>query len=210
MRDKLTGKQERYARFLFEGMSQREAYTQAGYSQRQPLAVIDRNASVLAKHNKVLMRLGELRKVAEDASVATVLERKQVLTEIVRGRFADFMTGLTKEKLRSAALQEMRIIEGEEGKKTTVIKLHSPIQAADLLNKMERLYAEVPLVNVNVNQLEAKIVQFDAREVARAIVEAIQLGLNPALLGGDGQGKDASLLPPPADIQATPIPKPED
>jgi phage terminase small subunit len=209
MRDKLTGKQERYARFLFEGMSQREAWGEAGYSIKYAPAIIDVNASRLANSNKVKLRIEELRKAAEDASVATVLERKQVLTEIVRGRFADFMTGLTKEKLRSAALQEMRIIEGEDGKKTTVIKLHNPIQAADLLNKMERIYTESPAINVNVENLEAKIVQFDPREVARAIVEAIQLGLNPALLGGDGQGEDASLLPTSADIQATTIPKSE-
>jgi len=86
----LTQKQETFCLNLFQGMSQRDAYIAAGYSPRQSPATIDRHACDLAKTDKILARTEELRQAAEDASVATVLERKQVLTEIVRGRFADF------------------------------------------------------------------------------------------------------------------------
>ena len=54
-------------------------------------------------------------------------------------------------------------------------------------------------------KMEAKIVHFDTREVARAVIEAIQLGLNPELLGSDGHGEDAALLSSPTDIQAAPV-----
>jgi len=204
---KLTGKQERFVRLIFEGRPQRAAYVEAGYSAKN-LAQVDHNASVLADNSKVLSRLAELKKAAEDASVATVLERKQVLTEIVRGRFADFMTNLTTEKLKSAALQEIRITEGEGGK-TTTIKLHSPIQAIAELNKMEKIYSETT-INIDNRKVEAKFVQFDSREIARAIVEGIRLGFNPEVVSGDGHGEDTALLSTPTDIQATSVPKPED
>ena len=55
---------------------------------------------------------------------------------------------------------------------------------------------------------EAKVVHFDAGEVARAILEAQKLGLNPELLGGNGHSEDASLLPAQTNIQATPVSEP--
>lgn len=204
---KLTQKQETFTRNLFSGMSQYDAYREAGYAVvKQARGTINANASRLANNVNIKQLLDELNQKAEDASVASVLERKQVLTEIIRGRFADFMTKLTPEKLKSAALQEIKIMETDGGKATT-IKLHSPIQATDLLNKMDKLYTDGATVNV-VNQVEAKIVHFDTREVARAVIEAMQLGLNPELLGGNGHGKDATLLFSPTDIQATSIPEP--
>ncbi len=151
-------------------MSQREAYIQAGYSKEQAPATLDRHASEVASKDKVLARLEELKKAAEGASVATVLERKQVLTEIVRGRFADFMTNLTKEKLRSAALQELRITESE-GVKSTVIKLHNPIQAINELNKMEKIYSEGATVNVDNRSITITVQSEKAKELTERIVE---------------------------------------
>lgn len=175
MRDKLTGKQERYARFLFEGMAEGKAYLEAGYSPKTGMATMAANASRLAKNAKVIAKIEQLTKAAEDASVATVLERKQVLTEIVRGRFADFMANLTKEKLKSAALQEIRITEGEGGK-TTTIKLHNPIQAITELNKMEKVYVESgPVFNIDNRSVhvEAKQELFDLlSRIAARIGEA--------------------------------------
>ena len=137
---RLTQKQDRFARFLFEGLSQREAFLQAGYSPNQAPATLDRRAHELAHTGKIAARYSELQQRADDASVAGVLERKQVLTEIVRGRFAFFMTKLTKDKLQSAALSEMRITETVTGK-TTTVKLHDPVKAIAELNKMGGDYA---------------------------------------------------------------------
>ena len=58
-------------------------------------------------------------------------------------------------------------------------------------------------------QVEAKFAVFDAKDVAGAIVEAIRLGLNPAVFGGNGHGEDASILPSSTDIQATAVPESE-
>ena len=58
--------------------------------------------------------------------------------------------------------------------------------------------------------MEAKVVHFDARTVAAAILEAVRLGISPALLGGDGHHEDTALLSSPTDIQATAIPESSD
>ena len=204
----LTPKQERFCFNLFSGMSQREAFVEAGYSRNQLPATLDRHAFDLAHDGKIQARIADLHKRAEDATVATVLERKQMLTEIMRGRFADFMGGeLTKDKLRSAALQEVSVTTSKAGAKRTTIKLHDPIRASDQLNKLDGLYSETNQINIqnNVNHLEAHIVHFDSAEVARAVREAMRLGLNPAVLGGNGHGEDATLLPASTDIQAAPL-----
>jgi len=49
-------------------------------------------------------------------------------------------------------------------------------------------------------ETEVKYAKFDANEVIKAIAEAIQLGLNPSMGGGDGHNTDASLLPAQTDI----------
>ena len=170
----LTIRQERYAQNVFLGMEQAEAYRLAGYkTDKMALNTLYADSSRLASSAKVKQRLTQLRQAAEDATVATVLERKQVLTEIVRGRFIDFMTKLTPEKLRSAALQEIRITEiGKEiPVKSTTIRLHSSIQAIAELNKMEKLYAEGPTVNIDNRKVEILVVSDTAREATRRITE---------------------------------------
>jgi len=58
-------------------------------------------------------------------------------------------------------------------------------------------------------KMEAIIVNFDARIVAAAILEAERLGLTPGALGGNGHSEDASVLSSPADIQAVTVPESE-
>jgi len=171
--NELTTKQEKFVLNLFGGMYQRDAYIDAYKPAHCALSTIDANASRLANNDKVLRRLKELKEATAGATVSTVLERKEVLTEVIRGRFADFMTHLTAEKLKSAALQEIRITEfvggppGKDGaprakEKTTTIKLHNPVQAIAELNKMEKIYGEGSLVidnrtlNIIVNSEKAK------------------------------------------------------
>jgi phage terminase small subunit len=147
----LTKKQEDFARYIFEGMSNREAYAKAGYSTNMALATRDVKAAEIAANGKVAVRLAELRKRAEDASVATVLERKQVLTEIVRGRVSQYITGkrisVTPDQLNSAAVQEVVTSEIQVGKgdnaamvEVTKLKLRDPVSAISELNKMEHIY----------------------------------------------------------------------
>lgn len=149
----LTQKQENFVRFVFEGMTQREAWKQAGYSCNYSMAVLDVHASQLFHKDKVQIRYQELQKAADDASVMSVLERKQVLSEIGRGRLSDFIEAgmdgswinIDKDKMNTAALQaiDSKTEYDDDGAHPTVvtkIRLHSPTQAIDLLNKMDKLY----------------------------------------------------------------------
>ena len=86
MEVRLTQKQELFTQNLFKGMSQRDAYTGAGYSSEQLPDTLDRNAFELARSNKIVARLEELNERTEDKSVATVTERKQRLTEVLRDK----------------------------------------------------------------------------------------------------------------------------
>ncbi len=146
MRNKLSEKQHAFTLLVSEGKEAGPAYMEI-YRCRS-MAVASACASRLLTNAKVEKLLGELRKKAEDDSVATVLEMEQVLTEIIRGRFSEFMTNLTPDKLKSAALQEIKITEAVTGR-TTTIKLNDPAKAIDLLNKMDKLYGDEPIVNID-------------------------------------------------------------
>ncbi|KKN24864.1 hypothetical protein LCGC14_0890660 [marine sediment metagenome] len=151
----LTPKQERFTRNLFEGMSQREAYVQAGYSEKSAISTIDENACRLAGDSKVVARLNNLNQQAIGDSVSTVVERKQRLTEIHRARLTDFVEcgadgawiNIGLDSVHSAALQEItsKTEYDENGDKPTVItkiKLHDPVKSISELNKMDRIYTD--------------------------------------------------------------------
>ena len=136
-------------------MPQREAYIQAGYSTNYSLAIIDTNACNLAKSNKVLLRLQELRSKVEKDKVMPVQERMERLSEIARARLTDYQEAgldgagyisITKDSPNTAAIQGIESAtkfdeEGNTGTLFTKIKLHNPMQALDLLNKMDGAYA---------------------------------------------------------------------
>ena len=63
-------------------------------------------------------------------------------------------------------------------------------------------------LNQNIKQeIDVKVVNFNSKEVSDAFIEAIKLGLDTTLLGGNGHSEDASVLPTQADIQTTPVPE---
>lgn len=183
----LTQKQETFTLNLFKGMSQREAYIQAGYSSKQSPATLDRHAFDLAKSDKIVARWDELRKEAEDKSVATVLERKQVLTEIARGRLTDYTTcgpdrdliDVGPESPNTAALQEITSHteydkDGAGGAVVTKIKLHNSIQAIAELNKMDGIYATAPTVNIDNRKLEIIVEDKETKKLLIEIAEGIK------------------------------------
>ncbi len=109
----LTQKQETFTQNLFKGLSQREAYIQAGYSSGSSVTTIDRNAHELAKNSKIITRYDELNQPARNAAIATVEERQERLSVFVR-----------------------EDINGQHG-----VTRHSNIQAIAELNKMGGDYA---------------------------------------------------------------------
>jgi phage terminase small subunit len=177
--EKLTARQETFCLKYIELNNGTQAALAAGYSKKTAKVIASENLTKPA----IKARLAELREKTgqtEDNTIATVLERKQVLTQIVRGRFADFMTNLTVDKLRSPALQEVRVVEfkgGKEGRateKTTTIKLHSPITAIAELNKMEQIYTEGTTVNVDNRQLNVIVEDNKTKELLGEVVQGVK------------------------------------
>ncbi len=150
MSRKLTAKQHAFGVLAFKtgepGLAYMEIY------KVKSMAVASVCASKLLTNAKIQELTEDLRKRAEDDSVATVLERKQVLTEILRGRVADYTKNnrinVEPESLNTAAIQEintseLKIGQGESALlvEITKLKLHDPIRAIDILNKMGGDYA---------------------------------------------------------------------
>jgi len=181
---RMTQKQESFCLNLFQGMSQRDAYIAAGYSPKQAPATIDRNACDLANSTKILARWGELKQKAESAAIASVQERKKRLTEYVRADLVDFIgvdgdPTLSKEVPHHTAASEFAVTTryDKDGQPITrkYIKLRDPIAAIAELNKMERIYTEGGIVNVdikgnvNVQQISLAAI-FQDPEVLKAAI----------------------------------------
>jgi len=164
---KLTTKQENFCLNLLQDIPQIEAYLQAGYSGKTSRAVIDVNASRLANSTKVLLRLAQLRNQAASDKVMNVQERMERLSEIARARLTDYQEAgldgagyisITKDSPNTAAISGIKSAtkfdeNGNTGTLFTEVKLHSPAQAIDLLNKMDKLYSEGVQVNVDNRKL---------------------------------------------------------
>ena len=73
MADKLTVKQEKFVQGLFAGLSQREAYKQAGYScDKMTDKSIDELACKLDKNTKIASRLDELKNEFKERNFVSV------------------------------------------------------------------------------------------------------------------------------------------
>lgn len=171
--DKLTIKQEKFCLNLFQGMSQREAYVKAGYSGKSSPAALDVLACNLYKTPKISLRIAELQKAAEDASIMTVTERKQVLSDIGRARLTDFVVDgepiLSPDTPHNIAASEYSLTYTKSGEPKKTIKLRDPISAISELNKMEGIYSDVNVQNniliVNGKPLE-EMTDDELRQIA--------------------------------------------
>jgi len=162
---KLTQKQEKFTRNLFSGMSQYDAYREAGYAVKATRATLDANASRLANNDKIIAQLEWLNKEADDKTIATVKERKQILTEIARGNLLDYQEvgadgsylNIDKNSPNSRAISEITTrteYNKDESSAAVVtrVKMHNPVPALDLLNKMEKIYSD-STVNIDKRTL---------------------------------------------------------
>ncbi len=163
---RLTQRQDVFCLEYFKLGNATEAALIAGYSPRNTRVIAAINLSKL----NIQQRIDQLRQKAEDATIATVQERQQVLTEIVRGRLADFPPNMTQEQMRSAALQEVKHTRGIVSTSTTV-KLHSPTQAIDLLNKMDKIYTDGPVVNIDQRKIEIIVETPEAKRLTQEILD---------------------------------------
>lgn len=131
--DKLTAKQERFCLNIFQGMSQREAYVNAGYSTKQSDASIHVRACELAKDSKIVVRLNELKKEAKKKAILTVDERKEICSKGAKGELVD-----------------KTITTFEDGKQIITERTSARGPYIAELNKMERIGSHEGDVSINV------------------------------------------------------------
>jgi phage terminase small subunit len=223
----LSPKQERFCYLVSQGLNATDAYRQAKYKVKTDGAAWT-NASRLLSNAKVKAFIKYLRDKAVEKSIADLVEVKQGLTEIFRGRMGDYISinengnvavSPTDKALKSAAVQELTTESVNLGSKDapleatiTKIKLRDPIPAARLLSELSGWAKPEGAVNVNVNNIntvEARIAVFDPKEVASAIIEAERLGLPASVFGEVVNCESSPVLPPPANGKTTTLPKPE-
>lgn len=144
---------ELYCQAIFSGKNQTNAAIAAGYSEK--CAVVQ--GSRLLTYVNIRTRIAELNDKLENKNIASVAERKEILSEIMRGRLASFVQtdkdgeaipDIDAESVNSAALKEItttRTVSGQgkdkETRYVTKVKLHGPVSAVQELNKMEGEHA---------------------------------------------------------------------
>ena len=176
---KLTQKQETFCLKYFELGNASEAALIAGYSPRS----IRNIASVNLTNANVQTRLQELRQKVEDASVATVLERKQILTEIARGNLLDYQEvgadggylSIGKESPNTRAISEITSRteydkDGVNAALITKVKLHNPVNAISELNKMEKIYTDGAVLNVDNRVLNINVLTERSRDLTERLI----------------------------------------
>ena len=148
---RLTAKQDKFAFNMAMGvLNQRESYLDAGYSDNPPVAIIDSQASNLASTGKIMERIEAYKREYRVGQIADYQERQKILSEIARGRTIDYIKDgsvtVNDEVPNVGALQEYteRRTINKLGRETVYksVKLHNPVPAIDLLNKMEGAYQE--------------------------------------------------------------------
>jgi phage terminase small subunit len=149
---KLTQKQETFCLNYIKLTNATEAAIVAGYSKKTARVIAGENLSKPA----IKARIEELRKKIEGDTIMSIQERMQRLAEIARARLTDFMelgqdgswVNIGPETPGGAAIQEIhsRTEYDKDTSQPTVytsVKLHDPIRAIDLLNKMTGAYPPV-------------------------------------------------------------------
>ncbi len=181
---KLTPKQERFALNLFKGLSQRESYLQAGYSNNSNVAIVDNHAYELANKGEIMERLSELQEETKNTAIAEKNEAGEVATEILRSRFSDFdLENPTKEQLKSASVREVvkTVHYGKDEEMTVAykLKLESPLAAID---RLADLYSWKKGVQINDNRTYNILVQGDE---ARDRFTKLLTGKRPEIIEGE-------------------------
>lgn len=201
MRNSLTQKQANFCLKYFECGNASEAAIAVGYGPKSAA----RNAYHVLHSPLVRARLEELRKKAEGDSVMNILERKQRLSEVARARLTDFMelgkdgswVNIGEETEKGGAIQEIHSrTEYDENRAHptvyTSVKLHDPMKAIDLLNKMDKIYSDFPplpqdnrIVNIFVVDNEAKVL---ISQVAERTKDLHNGNANNQSLQGNSEG----------------------
>jgi len=167
----------------------------AGYSARNP-----KNAHIIAwtllKREDVQARLKELRKATTDEAIMTVIEIKQVLSQIGRARLKDYQDSngrfrpLDDDAPNPSAIAE--VTYGWDPVKREAypirIRLHDAIDAIVELCKLDGAYKKKPM-SVTVAPITSVTVVENARTKLAAIMDKLPVRVAGAEDGSTGQEK---------------------
>ena len=142
------------------------------------MAVADACASALLKTPKIAAYMQKLRDKIEDETIAKPQERQRILSEIARGNLLDYQDAdglkVSKGSPNTRAISEITTrtrMMRKEPVSITNVKLHSPIQAIDLLNKMDRLYSEGGTVNVDNRQVNIYVMDEETKTLMGQVAD---------------------------------------
>jgi len=192
MKSKLTVKQEKFCINYFESGNATDAALVAGYSKHTAAAIAGENL----QKPIIIERISALQKKAESAKIATVQERKEILTEILRAKLTDFMelgqdgswVNIGPETKSGHAIQEIhsRTEYDKDGASPTIytsVKLINPIEAIKELNKMEGIGKEETKVNI----LNQTIIQNNLTSLSDEELDTLERIVGKTTLIGSNQ-----------------------
>lgn len=178
---KLTQQQMGFVLDYVNEIPQGQAYM-AHYKVKS-LAVADAAASRLLSNVKIQVYLEELRQKMEDEAIADPIERRQILSEIARGDLLDYQEvgadggylSIDKESPNTKAISEITSRteydkDGANAALITKVKLHSPTQAIDLLNKMDKLYTDGATVLNDNRTLTINVASEKAKDITQRLI----------------------------------------
>jgi len=151
---------EKIALGLFKGLSQQDAFIQAGYNEKWARSSA---SHTLSTNLNIKERVRELHTKAASAAVMTVQRRKERLSEIAEARISDFVScdehgthiKIGIESAHSAAISEVKTRkeysdQGATEAEMTRLKLHDPVRSIAELNKMEGEYSPANVLKVEL------------------------------------------------------------
>jgi phage terminase small subunit len=197
--------QERFCELLVDRKKPRsagQAYMDAGYKVKN-VNIASAAANRLLKNVKVQAFIKYLRQKAIDATIADLVEVKQGLTEIFRGRMGDYISinengnvavSPTDKALKSAAVQELTTESVNLGSRDapleatiTKIKLRDPVRAAELLSKISGWHSDAPPPAVNDNrQINILVQNHDQAKEMGQIIEGVATRTRRLEVGDNG------------------------
>lgn len=185
---KLTQRQINFTQDYFNEVPPGQAYMT--HFKVKSMSVADVCASKLLKTTKIQTYLEELRAAARSPLIMDYQERQKRLTEIGRGNLLDYQEvgadggylSIGRDSPNTGAISEITSRteydkDGANAALITKVKLHSPISAIDILNKMDKVYNDVPLVNQDNRTINIIV----SSEKAKELIESV----GKRLLGGD-------------------------
>ena len=175
----LDGRREAYCLNVVAGRSGGESARLAGYCPKNP-----KNAYVMSwyllKYLEVRERIAWLRKAAADEAIATLTQRKVILSQMADSNLADYFVDGRLDPFRADVPNPHAIASVDWGydpihKKPVPVglRLHDKIRAIHDLNLLEASYKQIPTsrviapgVTVSIEENRIKIVENQAEDVS--------------------------------------------